>query len=64
MKNDKVQISEFILTIKSPNFQAVSEYFRIISFGKLDLPVIILNGGKICGNLDFVIFYVGRSAEI
>jgi hypothetical protein len=29
---------------------------------KLDL--IILNGGKRCGNLDFVIFYVGKSAEI
>jgi hypothetical protein len=29
--------------------------------GKLDL--IILNGGKRCGNLDFVIFYVGKSGK-
>jgi hypothetical protein len=66
IKNDKVLFSEFILTTKYckdyfPNFSAIKndKVQLSASFSAIKNDKVQLSGG----NLNFVIFHVGKSAE-
>jgi hypothetical protein len=57
LKNDRVKLSELFPTLKkskSPTFQALSN---------IKNDKVLFSELKKCGNLNFLIFYVGKSEE-